>query len=161
MSIQDHFENVLLPMLKASEFVAVLISSDKIDVKVSIEIGAAILLDKPIIAIVVPGTKVSESLCKIVTRFVEFDRANPVASGRALGEVLVELQKSRARFKSIALWPESVNTGKTPNESEDFHESEETAQAVCRLLERDGFGGEGGIFPISTRVQPIDPRDSE
>lgn len=45
--------------------------------------------------------------------------------------------------------------GNTANESTDTHDSKEAAEAVCRLLEQHGFGGEGKIFPVSTRVERI------
>jgi hypothetical protein len=59
------------------------------------------------------------------------------------------------KFKSIVLWPDTVSTGKIPNESEDTHNSFKAAEAVCKMIKRKGLGGEGKIFPISTRIEPI------
>jgi hypothetical protein len=59
------------------------------------------------------------------------------------------------KYRSIVLWPDSVSTGRTPNESFDTHANRESAEAVCRGIEREGLGGERKIFPISTRVEPI------
>ena len=65
----------------------------------------------------------------------------------------------KQRFKSIAVWPDTINVGHIvgKNESEDTHDSKEQAEGVCRLLERLGFGGNGKVFPISTRVEPVEP----
>jgi hypothetical protein len=62
------------------------------------------------------------------------------------------------RARSIAVWPDTISIGNVvgKNESSDEHDSPEAAYAVCRLLERDGFGGERKVFPISTRVEPIE-----
>ena len=57
------------------------------------------------------------------------------------------------RFKSIVLWPDCVSTGNTPNESVDYHHTRAAAKHVCRYIEENGLGGEGKIFPISTRVE--------
>lgn len=57
-------------------------------------------------------------------------------------------------YDSIVLWPEEVSTGKIPNESRDSHRSKHAAEVVCGRLEAEGLGGEGKIFPISTRVEP-------
>jgi len=62
------------------------------------------------------------------------------------------------RARSIAVWPDTISVGNVEgrNESSDDHDSPEAAYAVCRMLERDGFGGEGKVFPVSTRVEPIE-----
>jgi hypothetical protein len=61
-------------------------------------------------------------------------------------------------FRSIAVWPDTIRVGNEvgKNESEDVHETREQAEGVCRLLRRDGYGGERMIFPLSTRVEPVD-----
>lgn len=59
-------------------------------------------------------------------------------------------------YKSVAAWPRGeVNLGDPNNESEDTHGSYRDARAVCDLLEINGFGGNGQIFPLSTRVEEI------
>lgn len=59
--------------------------------------------------------------------------------------------------RSVAVWPNTISVGNVEgkNESIDEHHSAECAQAVCELLEKHGFGGNGKVFPISTRVEPI------
>lgn len=57
--------------------------------------------------------------------------------------------------KSIVVWPPEVSCGNADNSSEDMHRSKEAAEAVCRGVMREGLGGEGKIFPISVRVEPV------
>lgn len=59
-------------------------------------------------------------------------------------------------WRSVAVWPDTIEVGHTgKNESDDIHSSEEQARAVCRLLKRHGFGGEGKVFPLTVRVEPV------
>lgn len=61
------------------------------------------------------------------------------------------------RWRSVAVWPASVTgLGNIQNESTDEHETESKAQFICGMLRRQGLGGEGKIFPLSTRVEPIE-----
>jgi len=72
-----------------------------------------------------------------------------------LGSSFTRIKSQRAR--SVAVWPDTIRVGNVEgkNESSDEHDSPEAAYAVCRMLERDGFGGEGKVFPLSTRVEPV------
>lgn len=54
-------------------------------------------------------------------------------------------------WKSVAIWPKEANVSN--NKSWDEHYTEEAARAVCSMLRRDGFGGEGKIFPTNTYVE--------
>ena len=57
---------------------------------------------------------------------------------------------------SIAVWPRpAVELGNEDNSSTDKHATKEAAQAVCRLLRKNGLGGDGKIFPIATSVEPV------
>jgi len=61
------------------------------------------------------------------------------------------------KWRSIAIWPNTIKVGNTigKNESDDIHATREAAEAVCNLLRKHGFGGNGEVFPISTRVEPV------
>ncbi len=68
------------------------------------------------------------------------------------------------RYRSIAVWPKhpDIYLGNTANESTDDHDTKEQALIVCSLLRRQGFGGDGKVFPLSTRVEPIlDEEDTD
>ena len=60
-------------------------------------------------------------------------------------------------WRSIAVWPDTIRVGHIvgKNESDDTHSSREQAEAVCALLRKHGFGGDGKVFPVSTRVEPV------
>lgn len=58
-------------------------------------------------------------------------------------------------FKSIAVWPDTIKVGNGKNESVDTHDTQGQAEGVCRLLKKHGFGGDGKVFPLSTRVEPV------
>jgi beta-glucosidase-like glycosyl hydrolase len=45
-------------------------------------------------------------------------------------------------------WPPEVRIGNEGNFSEDTHQTEGQAKAVCRGVQREGLGGEGKIFPV-------------
>lgn len=53
------------------------------------------------------------------------------------------------KWSSYAEWPPGVvSTADGKNITEDGHDTEEQADAVCRMLKRDGFGGQGKHFPL-------------
>ena len=79
-----------------------------------------------------------------------------IAELGGIGEVVNDDPEPIA-WRSIAVWPDTIRVGNVvgKNESDDTHDSKEQAEAVCKLLEKEGFGGEGRAFPISTRVEPV------
>jgi len=60
------------------------------------------------------------------------------------------------KYKSVAYWPEGafcdVLGHDVPLVSQDNHVSKESAEAVCSMLERQGYGLERKIFPTKTEV---------
>ncbi len=80
----------------------------------------------------------------------------PIAN-RVFQAMAAEASKPKTKFKSIAVWPADAGLclGNTANESDDTHYSREQADAVCLALRTRGFGGDGKIFPLSTRVEEI------
>ena len=75
----------------------------------------------------------------------------------ALSGSIVRQSAKPVPSRSIAVWPDTIIVGNIQgkNESSDTHDSADAAQAVCSILERFGFGGEGKVFPTSTRVETI------
>jgi hypothetical protein len=61
---------------------------------------------------------------------------------------------TKQKWVSHALWPLDVYSGDVCGTgiSTDTHDSENEARAVCKGLERDGFGGQRKDFPIKTWV---------
>lgn len=62
-----------IKQIEASAMVMSLVPDDDFDVKFALELGAAIMLDKPLIVIVVPGRRVSEHLRRVADEVVEVD----------------------------------------------------------------------------------------
>jgi hypothetical protein len=57
------------------------------------------------------------------------------------------------RYESWAEWP-PIHPAAPNEQSADTHDTQEKAEAVCKMLERDGLGGERKVFPIRTWVKP-------
>ena len=54
-----------------------------------------------------------------------------------------------AVWYSIADWGDyDIFNGRRDNITHDKHHSEEAALGVCRMLQRDGFGGNRQVFPV-------------
>jgi len=58
------------------------------------------------------------------------------------------------KWKSCAEWPDGHVTGtERKNITTDTHDTKSQAEAVCKLLEREGLGGERCHFPVKTWVE--------
>lgn len=91
---RDYVQRVrteLIPKLEQSAATVSLVPSGETDVKFAVELGLSIMLDKPIIAVIPPGTHVPAKLATVADRIVEGDLDDPTLAGRlnaALAEVL-------------------------------------------------------------------------
>jgi hypothetical protein len=69
-----HFREDALEKMDSSAFVTSLVpSTDKVDVKFAVELGTAIMLDKPILAVALPGAHVPDKLRLVVDGLVRAD----------------------------------------------------------------------------------------
>lgn len=79
-------KNNLVPMIKNSDiYVAICPTPDKVDAKFAVELGVAVMLDKPMVAVVKPGTPISEKLSRVIDRFIECDISQPSERERLAG----------------------------------------------------------------------------
>lgn len=62
-----------LKMMSDSAMVISIVPDDDLDVKFCVELGMAIMLNKPILAIVQPGAKYPEKLRRVANQIVEAD----------------------------------------------------------------------------------------
>lgn len=87
----------LVPGIEGSNiFVSITPSSpDKVDVKFALELGLAIMFDKPIVACIQPGAKVPEKLARVVEKFVELDLNDPTQHVR-LNEAIAEMMEKQS-----------------------------------------------------------------
>jgi hypothetical protein len=69
----EHFRRDALQKLEESAFVASLVPREDFDAKFAVELGASIMLDKPLLAIVMPGAEVPAKLAKVADRIVQAD----------------------------------------------------------------------------------------
>lgn len=90
---KKHIIEELIPKIDGTDvFISLTPSEGKLDVKFAVELGIAILLDKPIVAIICPGAKVSDKFRKVVDRFIELDIKDQ-ASHPKITEALNEIMK--------------------------------------------------------------------
>lgn len=66
----EHAATDMMPKMDAAAF-TLTVYTGGFDATLAVETGAAVLLDKPIILLVAPGTKVPRKLSKIADRIVE------------------------------------------------------------------------------------------
>jgi hypothetical protein len=88
---------VLVPKVRGTQIVVSIVplTAAGVDAKFAVELGVAVMLDKPILAVVRPGLKIPEKLARVVDRFVEVDDiSDPAARGRFLA-ALEELARER------------------------------------------------------------------
>lgn len=79
-----HVRDEVIPMIKNSAVALSLVPSGKPDVKFAVELGMMIMLDKPIIAIVNPGSKVPNKLALVADEIVEGSVDDPDFQGRLM-----------------------------------------------------------------------------
>ena len=70
--VQHHREHTVKAMTE-SALVASLVPSGETDVKFAVELGLAIMLGKPIVALALPGTEIPEGLRKVADLIVVAD----------------------------------------------------------------------------------------
>lgn len=56
-------------------------------------------------------------------------------------------------FQSCAEWDKHTQGFHSNNITKDQHETKEQAEGVCKLLRKEGLGGEGIWFPVKTWVE--------
>jgi hypothetical protein len=61
------------------------------------------------------------------------------------------------KYMSIAHWPEGTETGDPYGKpiTTDKHMTEGEAEAVCKMLKAEGYGGDKILFPVKTEVVKI------
>lgn len=70
----EHTRRETLEKMTDSAFVMSIVPDDKnLDVKFAVELGMAIMLDKPIMAIVQPGARIPDKLRTVCEEIVEMD----------------------------------------------------------------------------------------
>lgn len=87
----DRVKRDLIPKIEGSStFVSICPTNGEPDIKFAVELGLAIMMDKPIIAAIPPGTKVPEKLIRVADKIVELDLDDPNGRQRMM-EAIREL----------------------------------------------------------------------
>jgi nucleoside 2-deoxyribosyltransferase len=84
-------------MVKSSTYTIALMSGGEPDSKQAVELGFMILLDKPIILAVTPGTVVPDKLVKVADRIVEVDLLETEESQQKLHDAIESIEKEREK----------------------------------------------------------------
>lgn len=89
-------QKLLVPMLQQSAISVSLVPDGPADIKFAVELGLSIMMDKPIIAVVMPGRPVPGHLIRVADVIVEGDMST--AKGReklqrAIQEAIRRLEK--------------------------------------------------------------------
>lgn len=86
----------LLPKMSESALSLTLVPTGDTDIKFAVELGLSIMLDKPIIAVVQPGTKVPERLVRVADEIVEVQYGTPDASAKVQAAIEAAYQRIEA-----------------------------------------------------------------
>lgn len=79
-----HVRHQVLPKIDASAMTMVVAPSGEPDIKIAVELGLSILLNKPIIAVVSPGQVPPPGLARVAHETVVMDPADSTASAEAI-----------------------------------------------------------------------------
>jgi hypothetical protein len=78
----DRTISELVPKIRDSAVTVSLVPKGQTDVKFAVELGLSIMLDKPIIAVVLPGAKVPAKMVTVADEIVEGDFDDPTFGAR-------------------------------------------------------------------------------
>lgn len=65
-------EREMFPKMRDSAM-SLIIGTSECDAKLALEVGAAVLLDKPLLVVIIPGRTISATLRRVATHVVEID----------------------------------------------------------------------------------------
>jgi len=81
--IRHHHEHTVKAMESSAYVMSLVPDKDKVDVKFAVELGLAIMLDKPIIAMAQPGVPIPPALRKVATAVIIADLDTEAGKERA------------------------------------------------------------------------------
>lgn len=93
----EHVRKEVAPAAYKSHVSVTFVPDDptQVDVKFAVELGLMVMYGKPIVAVIAPGTKVSEKMAKVVDRFIELGDFNDPKQREYLAE---EIRKFAEEF---------------------------------------------------------------
>jgi hypothetical protein len=93
----------MFPKMKSSAMVlSILPDGVKVDAKLALELGAALLFDKPIIIIVAKNEKVSPRLRMVADEYIEYEGGidNPATQAKLQAAILRTVERLQAKRKT-------------------------------------------------------------
>lgn len=89
----DDVRENLIPKMRDSSVIASIVppTPEDTDIKFAVELGLSIMLDKPIIAVVRPGTEVPDKLVMVADRILEWDPDNTGGLADRLKQTMEEM----------------------------------------------------------------------
>lgn len=88
----------LLPMIDSSAMVSTLLPSGEPDAKIAVELGFAILLDKPLFFVADPaGPPINDHLRRVADQIIEVDMSNPSKAAAEIQEKLAAFMDTHIR----------------------------------------------------------------
>lgn len=82
-----HREHTVKEMAKSAYVMSLVPDADKVDVKFAVELGLAIMLDKPILALVQPGVKIPDRLRQVADAIIVTDLDTEDGKAQAAREI--------------------------------------------------------------------------
>jgi len=93
---EEYVQLEIIPMLQASAASISLVPRGSTDVKFAVELGLSIMLDKPIIVLVRPGSSIPAALARAADELVEVDiKKDPDAAQRSISAAYARVMRSR------------------------------------------------------------------
>jgi len=86
----------VVPMIDDSAVFVSLVPREEVDVKFAVETGLAIMMDKPIIVVIRPGTPMPSKLAAVADAVVEFEPSDPVGMHERIQQAFREVMDARA-----------------------------------------------------------------
>lgn len=90
-----HANKSLRPMIKSSTYTIALMTGSDPDAKQAVEVGFMILMDKPLVLAVTPGSVIPRKLARCADAIVEVDLLDPEFSQRVIREAIESLEAER------------------------------------------------------------------
>jgi hypothetical protein len=87
----DHVEAEALPKIQDSALTMLIAPTGKPDMKIAVELGLSILLDKPIVAVKMPGAPAHPGLERIAHAVVEWDPNDPEKNAQEVQDAIASV----------------------------------------------------------------------
>ena len=107
---EEHVKEVLIPMLEGTAVSITLVPQGTGSIRFAVELGLSIMLDKPIIALVRPGSRIPDALARAADEIVEVDLTNDLdGAERSISAAFTRVMKTRQGHVALEDLQEEVD----------------------------------------------------